>query len=194
MPSELVPVRQIPSELGNLANLQLSLYDNQFDTVSTVYTLGTGQPDNLEYLYLGGNQLNYWMCLMMSPASVCPPAEPLVNGCKSSGNDVYGNRRGDHSPCTRGLRNLYYANQMRYQYGSAALVKSKSPLASANSEKGKALRRICSNPKQVSNRLLGRGDSGIDDGRPVTPCDRKSHRNCRVVDQPDLKSGDGRLH
>ena len=72
-----------------------------------------------------------------------------------------------------------------------AMVKSKSPLASVNSEKGKALRRICSNPKQASNRLLGRGDSGIDDGRSVAPCDRKSHRNCRVVDQPVLKSSDG---
>ena len=50
----------------------------------------------------------------MSPASVCPPAEPLVNGCKSSGNDVYGNRRGDHSPCTRGLRNSAWANQIEY--------------------------------------------------------------------------------
>ena len=25
----------------------------------------------------------------MSPDSVCPPAEPLLNGCKSSGNGVY---------------------------------------------------------------------------------------------------------
>ena len=40
---------------------------------------------------------------MMAPASVCPPAEPLVNGCKSSGNDVYGNRRGDRSPRTNGF-------------------------------------------------------------------------------------------
>ena len=28
----------------------------------------------------------------MSPDSVCPPAEPLLNGCKSSGNGVYRNR------------------------------------------------------------------------------------------------------
>ena len=77
------------------------------------------------------------------------------------------------------------ANQMRYQYGSVDLVKS--PLASANSEKGKALRRVCSDSKQASNRLLGRGDSGIDDMRPSAPCDRKSHRNRRVVDQPVLK-------
>ena len=53
-------------------------------------------------------------------------------------------------PEQTGLRNCGWANQMRYQYGSAALVKSKSPLASANSEKGKALRRIC----QTQNRRV----------------------------------------
>ena len=78
-----------------------------------------------------------------------------------------------------------FVDQIRYQYGSVALVKS--PLASANREKGKALRRLCSDPKQASNRLLGRSDSGIDDVRLVAPCDRKSHRNRRVVDQLVLK-------
>ena len=65
-----------------------------------------GSLANLETLYLDGNQLsgcvpppNYWMCLsMMSPDSVCPPAEPLVNGCKSSGNGVYHIRGGGRSP------------------------------------------------------------------------------------------------
>ena len=46
----------IPSELGNLANLDtLSLYDNQ---LSESIPSELGNLDNLEYLYLGGNQLS----------------------------------------------------------------------------------------------------------------------------------------
>ena len=46
----------IPSELGNLANLDtLSLYENQ---LSESIPSELGNLDNLEYLYLGGNQLS----------------------------------------------------------------------------------------------------------------------------------------
>ena len=76
-------------------------------------------------------------------------------------------------PAQRGLRNARYAKQMRYRYGSLALVKS--PSASVNRGNSKAGRRLFSDPKQANNRLLGRGDSVIYDDHPDAPCDRKSH-------------------
>ena len=46
---------------------------------------------------------------MMSTDLVCPPAEPLVNGCKGSGNGVYRNRIRSASGIARWAGEMYEA-------------------------------------------------------------------------------------
>ena len=43
----------------------------------------------------------------MSPVSVCPPAEPLLNGCKGSGNGVYRDRIRSASGIARRAGEMY---------------------------------------------------------------------------------------
>ena len=65
----------------------------------------------------------------MSPVSVCPPAEPLVNGCKGSGYGVYRNRIRSASRIARRGGEMYEGGLRRLNGGADTSI---SPTYGAN--------------------------------------------------------------
>ena len=68
----------------------------------------------------------------MSPDSACPPAEPLVNGCKSSGNGVYRNRIRSASGIARRAGEMYEFGLRRLNGGAVTAI---SPTGRANASR-----------------------------------------------------------